>query len=192
MGHFIVEAPQNIIILRALQLGDLLCSVPSFRSLRAAYPEARITLLGLPWAETFVTRFSRYLDDFIALPGWPGLPESEPQIAEIPAFLESVQSKQFDLALQMQGSGTITNPLVALFGARQSDGFYLPGQYRPDVKLFSAYPEGEHEIRIFLRLLASLGIPNQGEQLEFPVTAAEQENFQQFLAENGLKTQGYV
>src|SRR5215208_4205215 len=112
MGHLFSEAPHNIVIIRALQLGDLLCSVPAFRALRAALPEARVTLVGLPWADVFVKRFSHYLDDFIALPGWPGLPESEPQIEKIPGFLQTVQNRRFDLALQMQGSGGITNPLA--------------------------------------------------------------------------------
>lgn len=132
MGLFESKAPHNIVILRALQLGDLLCAVPSFRALRKAFPAARITLVGLPWAESFVQRFQAYLDDFVAFPGWPGLPEREPQIEQIPGFLAEMQARRFDLALQMQGSGGFTNPLIRLFGARQTVGFYLPGQYFPE------------------------------------------------------------
>jgi ADP-heptose:LPS heptosyltransferase len=192
MRHFPIKAPHTIVIFRALQLGDLLCTVPSFRALRAAFPLAHVTLVGLPWAEAFVRRFSRYLDDFIEFPGWPGLPEQEPQLARIPAFLKTVQGRRFDLALQMQGSGGITNPLVTLFGARQTAGYALPGAYRPDPKTFPDYPEGEHEVRIFLRLLQTLGIPGQGEQLEFPVTAAEQHSFEDFCIRHQLEPGGYV
>lgn len=185
-------APRSIVILRALQLGDLLCTVPSFRALRAAFPQARITLIGLPWAEGFVRRFSSYLDDFIEFPGWPGLPEREPEIQRIPAFLQQVQAHHFDLALQMQGSGTITNPLVSLFSARQTAGYYLPGQFCPDPVTYAPYPKGGHEIYIFLHLLAHLGIPAQGDHLEFPLTNNEKETFQRFQQQNRLEAKRYI
>ena len=137
MGHLLRKAPHNIVILRALQLGDLLCTVPAFRALRTAFPQAHIALVGLPWAQAFVGRFSHYLDEFIEFPGWPGLPEQNPRIEQIPTFLKEMQGRHFDLALQMQGSGYHTNPLVTLFGARQSAGFYTPGQYQPEAGFFS-------------------------------------------------------
>src|SRR5512133_3948126 len=192
MGLFMSKAPHNIVILRALQLGDLLCTVPAFRALRKAFPMARITLVGLPWAEQFVQRFQAYLDDFVAFPGWPGLPEREPQIEQIPGFLAEMQDRQFDLALQMQGSGGLTNPLIQLFGASQAAGFYLPGQYRPNATSFFPYPQGDSEIRIFLHLMDSLGIPQQGDQLEFPVSAEERAAFQGFSQEHGLEAGRYV
>jgi len=78
--------PQRIVILRALQLGDLLCAVPAFRALRTAFPHSEIVLLGLPWARSLVERFQHYLDGFREFPGWPGLPERAPAIEQIPAF----------------------------------------------------------------------------------------------------------
>lgn len=188
----LANASGNIVVFRALQLGDMLCAVPAFRTLRCAYPAARITLIGLPWAEAFVHRFSAYLDDFIAFPGWPGLPEQEPQPARIPAFLRDVQQRRFDLTLQMQGAGTISNPLVALFGARQMAGCYLPGEFLPDEHMFIPYPHGEAEIRVFLRLLEHLGIPSQGESLEFPLFDEECRSFAGFLSERELQPGAYA
>ena len=91
------------------------CSVPfRARALRAALPDAEMVLIGLPWARSFVQRFDMYLDGFREFPGYPGLPEQAPRLERIGAFLDEIQAEEFDLVLQMQGSGRITNPLAVL------------------------------------------------------------------------------
>ncbi len=79
-------------------------------------------LIGLPWARSFVARFSRYLDGFREFPGYPGLPERQPVLQRVPEFLAAMQAERFDLVLQMHGSGSVVNPLVTLFGARTRRG----------------------------------------------------------------------
>src|SRR5690349_23412729 len=125
------RTPHTIAVLRALQLGDLLCSVPAFRSLRAAFPQAHIALIGLPWSKAFVNRFRRYLDEFIEFPGYPGLPERPAAAAATPDFLAIMQRRRFDLALQMHGNGRYTNQLLPLLGARVTAGFVQPGSHCP-------------------------------------------------------------
>ncbi len=169
--------PERITILRALQLGDLLCAVPAFRALRAAFPDAYISLIGLPWAREFVQRFNDYLDGFIEFPGFPGFPEQPVLIDYIPSFIKEVQQEKFDLALQMQGSGGISNSLTVLFGANRNAGFYLPGQYCPDSERFLSYPAHEPEVWRHMHLMEFLGIPLQGETLEFPLDAQDWESY---------------
>lgn len=168
---------KKIAVFRALQLGDMLCTVPALRALRTAFPEAHITLLGLPWAASFAERFSKYLDAFIHFPGYPGLPEQPVVPAQIPPFLAAMQEQQFDLVLQMQGNGAIVNPMVALLGGRYTAGYWRTEDGCPDAGLFLEYPEEVSEIERHLLLMEYLDIPRQGTHLEFPITAKDVEDF---------------
>lgn len=185
--NLIELAPRRIVILRALKIGDLLCAVPALRALRAALPQAQISLLGLPWARGFVERFNLYLDEFIHFPGYPGFPEQPDKVDRFPAFLTEVQSLKFDLAIQMQGSGEISNSLTVLLGAKTCAGYYSPGHYRPDSHLFLPYPNSEPEIWRHLRLMEFLGVPLQGEDLEFPCCDQDWKEFYQVMHEFNIR-----
>jgi ADP-heptose:LPS heptosyltransferase len=161
-------ATPRIGIFRALVLGDLLCAVPAWRALRAAWPQAEITLIGLPWAAALAERLPM-IDRFIAFPGHAGLPERAADTSAWPGFVDEVRSQRFDLLLQMHGSGGISNPLVAGWGARRCAGFAEAGAWRPDAELFVPWPEHGHEIERLLRLTDHLGVPHQGMGLEFPL-----------------------
>lgn len=168
-----MENINKIAILRALQLGDLLCMIPALRSVKKAYPHAEITLLGLPGKEDFVKRFSHYFNGFIPFPGWPGLPEQEVIPSKVSSFLLHAQQAQFDLVLQMQGSGTHTNDCCFLLNGRITAGLRAAGVWAPDEKLFPLMTESEHEILRLLKIVHALGIPIDGTALEFPVSAEE-------------------
>lgn len=164
---------RRIAVFRALQLGDMLCAVPALRALRVACPQAEITLISLPWAASFAKRFSRYVDAFVAFPGMEGFPEQAPQPGALPAFIRAMREQQFDLALQIHGSGSLSNPLVASFGAARMAGFHPPGVTPADRASFIEWDDEQNEVLRFLDLLEKLGVPACSSQLEFPLTAAD-------------------
>ncbi|KAA0992620.1 glycosyltransferase family 9 protein [Dyadobacter aurulentus] len=172
---FPAKTTRKIAIFRALQLGDLLCSVPAFRALRHAYPDAEITLLGLPWAATFCERFSHYIDRFIHFPGYTGLPEQPIDIAGWKRFEIQMRAEPFDLILQMQGNGSIVNDMLETLHAGPVAGFHSAGNHRKG-DLFLEYPTGISEIRRHLLMLENLGIPGNGTDLEFPVRESEMQH----------------
>jgi len=161
-------APERIAVFRALMLGDMLCAVPALRAIRHGWPRAQLTLIGLPWARELAQRLAM-VDRFIEFPGYPGLPESMPDIEALPDFLRRMQDEHFDLLVQLHGSGHITNPLLAACGAACMAGFVEPGAYTPEAGRFVAWPMQGHEIERLLTLTDALGLPRRGTQLEFPL-----------------------
>lgn len=172
-----LEDIKKVAIFRALFLGDLLCTVPFFRSLRKASPKARISLIGLPWTKEFVPRFSKYIDELIEFPGYPGLSEQMTTPSAVKKFLKTMREEDFDLVFQIHGNGTIVNQIIKLWGAKHTAGFY-PGGQTPPNPLFLEYPEKEHETRKLLKLLTHLGIETDGEHLEYPVFPKEENLFE--------------
>lgn len=169
-------APRSVLVMRALPgLGDLLCVTPALRALRAALPRARIALLGLPATRGLLARYAHLVDEFIDFPGFPGLTGSSAApvpVTAFPGLLRAVQGR-FDLALQMHDDGTISNTLVQLLGARRAAGWFPRTLPCPDPASFAPYREDLPEPLRWLALLDFLGVPAQGQQLEFPLAPGD-------------------
>lgn len=165
---------RHIVVLRALMLGDTICASPALRALRRAWPRAHIALLGLPVSRDYVARLPA-VDEWIALPGWPGLPEQPVDLRALPAFLAAMQARHWDLAVQLHGGGGLTNPLTSLLGAPHSAGFHAPGAMIPagQAARFCPWPEQGHETQRLLALCRHLGLPDAGEALDFPLEAQD-------------------
>ena len=168
-------APRRIGVFRALQLGDMLCAVPALRSIRAAWPRARLTLIGLPWARTLCERLP-CLDAFIEFPGHPLLPERVPDARGWARFERQVHAADLDLLVQLHGSGRVLNEMLAALPARVRAGFCEPdgsGDSRPGREWHLHWPQQGHEIERLLRLTQFLGLPDTGTGLDFPLREAD-------------------
>jgi ADP-heptose:LPS heptosyltransferase len=192
MQRIETSSQHRIIVFRALKLGDMLCAVPALRALRSGFPRAEIVLAGLPWAIEFVERFSQYLDGFRPFPGYPGLPEQAIDIDRLPRFFESIVAERFDLAIQLHGSGSISNEVIARFGVRTQAGFYEPSRACPDPATFLPYPDQGLEVSRLLRLVEHLGIRSRGEELEFPLTESERGRARWLIDDAGFDSSEYV
>ncbi|WP_337176200.1 glycosyltransferase family 9 protein [Paludisphaera sp.] len=181
-----IAAARKVAVFRALKLGDMLCAVPALRALRAGLPDSEIVLVGLPWAREFAARFTAHIDGFREFPGHPGLPERTPAPGEIERFFGRMEGEGFDLALQMHGSGVVSNGVTAGFGAGLVAGFLAPGHPPPGPGLFVDYPSRGLESRRLLALVEAMGIPSRGDHLEFPISEEERGRAATLLADRGL------
>jgi ADP-heptose:LPS heptosyltransferase len=165
--------PQRIAIFRALQLGDLMQAVPALRAIRASFPNAEITLIGLPWARSFVQRFHRYLDRFVEFVGFPGITEVEFIPERTARFIKEQQAYRYDLVVQMHGSGQTSNSFTLALQAKNTVGYY-EGKQPQRLTLGAPYPRDQHEIYRNLGLARLLAYPNCdltfNPDLEFPLS----------------------
>lgn len=160
--------PTHVVIVRALRLGDLLCATPALRSLRAALPHARLTLIGLPLAAEFVPRCAA-LDRFEEFPGYPGVADQAVDPRRTVAFLRHMQEQNVDLAVQLHGSGVFSNPFTRLLGARHMVGFTREGETDLGLDFAIPYPEQGREVHRLLALTRALGAPETGDRTELTV-----------------------
>jgi len=182
----------RIAVVRALHLGDMLCAVPALKAVRAAHPDAEITLVGLPWARELASRLTPFVDRFEEFPGFPGIPERDVDTVRLTNFLAWSASREFDLAIQLHGSGSHINEFVALLGARGTAGFFERGDYVPDARTFVSWPSRGTEIERLLQLPRALGWPSDDTTTHLNVTDADVDEMSAALPDLGWQREPYV
>ncbi|OIH93914.1 glycosyl transferase [Curtobacterium sp. MCBA15_001] len=108
-------------MLRGGGLGDLMFAVPAIEALAAAYPDARITLLGTPAAEALLAGRTDAVHAFEELPVHPGVRDSGSDAPTLDDFVRRLDGR-FDLAVQLHGGGRNSNPFLLRLGARHTIG----------------------------------------------------------------------
>jgi len=180
------DPPSRIAIFRALQLGDMLCAVPALRALRAAWPNAHVTLIGLENAAAFVARFHEYIDELMIFPGVDGMPEQAPRPELMPAFYAQARARKFDLAIQMHGTGQQVNDIVDQLGARCTAGFKPSPDSAAPSQNFMPWPDTLPEPVRYTALMEFLGIPVEDLALAFPLSARDQMDCDALVADMAL------
>jgi ADP-heptose:LPS heptosyltransferase len=129
-----VPAVHRIVVLRANGLGDYVVAQPALAALRAAYPDATITLVTSPPVAALLDGRPSPVDEVLAAPrvagvrgepGPDGPPNDPPEVVE--AFCAAMRARDFDLGVQLHGGGGNANPLLLRFGARVTAGSRAPG-----------------------------------------------------------------
>jgi ADP-heptose:LPS heptosyltransferase len=175
-------------------LGDLLCTVPALRALRAARPDLHVTLVT--WAEVapVVERMSAYVDRLLAFPGYPGIPERTPDAGGWQPFLR--EAGPFDLALQAYGDNPAANEVCARLDATAVGGFWPTAAASEPPRGHLRYPHEIHEIDRHLRLMAHLGLSVGDEPavraLEFGVRPEDEAEDADLRTRHGLAAGSYV
>jgi ADP-heptose:LPS heptosyltransferase len=165
-----LPALRKIAVLRANGIGDLIFSLPALQSLRAAYPDAELTLLAGDWQEEFL-RGRGLVDRVVAVPPTKGVWKDDGDAAVRDAFFARMQAEEFDLALQMHGGGRYSNPFVRRLGAKLSAGLRTPDSEPLD--LVVPYVYFQHEVMRYLEVAALVGAPPVTFEPSLPVLESD-------------------
>ncbi|MBA3414008.1 MAG: hypothetical protein H0U10_02135, partial [Chloroflexia bacterium] len=182
---------QRIAVVQALGLGDFLCATPALRALRDRFPGVSLTFIGSPWAEEAIRR-SSLVDRYLPFPGWPGIAEWPADPGRLDAFLAAARAERSDLAVQMHGSGAVSNGFLDALGASATLGF-RPSD-KPDARLSWSLPwiEDEPEPLRWLRLVATVGAEPGETRPAFPLLPTDEAAAARLLAPLASRTGSLV
>jgi ADP-heptose:LPS heptosyltransferase len=133
-----------LLVLRALQIGDLLVAVPALRALRRAYPEHRLVLATTPTLAPLVDRIGG-VDVLLPTPD----PTAVPRLGAAP-----------DVAVNLHGTGPQSHRALDALAPRRRIGFRCP--QAPDWEgpewdaVAATHP---HERERWCALLEHVGLP---------------------------------
>jgi len=155
------EDVHRIAVLRGGGLGDLLFAMPAVEALAAAYPEASVSLLGMPLHDSLLRGRGTPVQEVHLLPLAEGIrppqPGEEPDPAAARSFLARMRRRRFDLAVQLHGGGRNSNPFLLQLGARHTAG--AATEDAPRLERTLSYRYYQNEVMRALEIAGLAGAP---------------------------------
>ena len=155
----VVPEVRRIAVLRANGVGDYVVAEPALAALRAAYPDAEITLLGAAHHEALLAGRPSPVDRVVVVPPVAGVrvktaaPDADE--ATVEAWAAEQREHGYDLAVQLHGGGGNSNRLLLRLGARVTVGAATPDAPKPD--RWVPYTAFQHDTVRWLEVAAAAG-----------------------------------
>jgi ADP-heptose:LPS heptosyltransferase len=178
----------RIAVLRANALGDFMFSLPALDALRAAYPDAEITLLGAPWHARLLAGRPGPVDRVLVVPPVPGIRSPEPGESTVERAARSTvdwppPGERFDLAIQLHGGGRNANPFTLALGAPLTVG--LRAEDAPPLDRWIRYVYYQPEVFRYLEVVGLVGARPVGYEPRLAVTEQDLLEVKAVLGEDG-------
>jgi ADP-heptose:LPS heptosyltransferase len=182
LKHIPVDAGKlsNILVFRLDRIGDLVLTTAMFRALKAAYPDARITVMVKKYAADIV-HANPYIDNVVIYPG----------------FVKSVMSmrNKFDLIVDPLTGYEAKNALLTyLLSPRYSVGFDIESRGRFFTFPIERPPEKQHFVESLFKLLRPLNI-KMDKKLDKPeifTTDTACASFDKWRVETNFKPENFL
>ena len=178
---------KKILVLRYRFIGDTILSVPFFRNLRRAEPEAHITWVMAPGSAEVVQGIP-YVDEIIF---WDPVTRHADSrgghrtLSSKIAFIRELRANRYDKVYVLKRS--FSSAIIALLsGAPERVGFDTEGRRFMLTKAVPYRPE-QHEVLSFLDVLRADGVPVTDDYLEAWISPEEAVRGDGVLAGVGVK-----
>lgn len=115
---------ERLLVIKLDHIGDFVTALPSIRRLKALFPQARITVLAAPAAQSFAA-FEPAIDEFVAFEFFhvkSGLGRKEVTEADLTDLARKLAPQRFDLAIDLRKQPD-TREVLRRSGARYLAGF---------------------------------------------------------------------
>jgi lipopolysaccharide heptosyltransferase II len=180
------ETVKNILVVKLCCLGDIIFLTPSLRALRAAYPEARITLLISRWVQDLMPCIP-FIDDYILFDA-PYAATRREKVRGTLSMVRTLRRRRFDIAF-VAHRNRIFKVLVKLGGAPVRAGFAGDGSSLLTHSV--PFDERAHEVDRYLQVVASLSDTAQaaatpGARTELRPLEEDCVRVENLLRENGV------
>ncbi len=146
---------RRIAVLRGSGLGDLVQSLPAAEALAAAYPDATLSLLGMPSHVALLSGRPTPFSSLVELPVHRGVRDGSEDPAATARFLQWARAQRFDLAVQLHGGGRNSNPFLLELGARHTVGSRT--EDAPELERWRPFLHLQHEVLRGLEVVALAG-----------------------------------
>lgn len=168
-------AVERILVVRADNLGDVVLATPALRALRRAAPHARIDLLASPVGATVAPLLPAVSEVLTVSASWQQT-DGPVSAAEEARLVELVRAGRYDVLVVFTSHSQSPWPvahvgLLAGIPVRAVHSTEFGGAVA--THWVTPPPVGTHQVDRCLHLLAALGVPAAGVELELAVPAVE-------------------
>ncbi len=175
--------PRRILVMRLNRLGDLICTLPLYRTLQLNWPEARIDWL--------LSNYNAVLAPFLRASGNVYVHERGRVRYWLPEkLLRDLQSQEYDLSVAVKGGYDSLLAWISLaVNARQRVGFVGKARHRFDFAYNIPLPlprPQQHQVEKCLELMKDFYLPKRSDDIHLELPAAARERVRGMLRRWGL------
>jgi ADP-heptose:LPS heptosyltransferase len=185
------QAVERVLVVRADNLGDVVMTTPALRALRRAAPHVRIDLLASPAGAQVAPLIPAITEVVTVSPSWQqaGTPRRAVELAaEEAELVDRVRAGNYDAMLVFTSHSQSPWPaahvgMLAGIGLRAVHSTEFGGAVA--THWVTPPPAGTHQVDRCLHLLAALGVPSAGPELELVIPRTDREGPYAVLAPGG-------
>ena len=170
-----VEDVERIAVLRANGIGDFVVAVPALEALRAAYPGARITFLGLPWHAELLDGRPGPWDEVDVVPPYPDMVAGGVGGREPHRGLLRAAPGERSTTWRSSSTAAAATPTRSWSGSAPGSrpAPATPNLGAPALDRWVTYAYYQHEVLRFLEVVGLVGAPPVTLEPRLALTAAD-------------------